>query len=51
MILLNFVLNDIPNFLLSFLKMSIKVWKKIVRIQEGFSKAMLDGGSKIAWLM
>lgn len=34
MVLLNYVLNDIPIFFLSFLKMSVKVWKNLVRLQR-----------------
>jgi len=35
-VLLNSVLNAIPIFYLSFLKMPVQVWKKIVRIQREF---------------
>jgi len=33
-VLINSVLNSIPIFFLSFLKMPIAVWKKVVRIQR-----------------
>lgn len=35
-ILINYVLNVIPIFSLSFLKMLVKVWKKIVKFQRRF---------------
>lgn len=34
--LLNYVLNAIPIFFFSILKMSLKVWKNIVKIQRKF---------------
>lgn len=30
-VLLNSILSDVPIFFLSFLKMLVKVWKKIVK--------------------
>lgn len=41
-ILLNSILNDILVFFLSFLKMPMKVWKTLVKIQRRF----LLGGVK-----
>ena len=35
-VLLNSVLNSIPIFFLSFMKMPLKVWGRIVRIQREF---------------
>lgn len=35
-LLLNSVLNSIPIFYLSYLKMPLRVWRKIVRIQREF---------------
>lgn len=45
-VLLNSVLNSIPIFYLSFLKLSARVWRKIVIIQRQF----LWGGNKISWV-
>lgn len=45
-ILLNFVLNAILIFLLSILKMCVKVWKNIVRFQRIFLWGGVRGGSK-----
>lgn len=44
-VLLNAVLNSIPIFYLTFMKMSLKVWRRIVRIQREFSL-----GGKIKWV-
>jgi len=35
-VLINSVLNSIPIFLLSFMKMPVLVWRKIFRIQREF---------------
>jgi hypothetical protein len=43
-VLLNSVLNAIPIFYMSVMKMPVKVWKKIVRIQRDF----LWGGVKLS---
>lgn len=50
MILLNFVLNAIPIFFLSFLKIPVKVWKKIMKIQKRFLWRGVKGESKISWV-
>ncbi|KEH40277.1 hypothetical protein MTR_1g026690 [Medicago truncatula] len=49
-VLLNSVLNAIPIYYLSFMKMSVKVWRKIVRIQRDFLWGGVEGGRKIAWV-
>lgn len=49
-ILLNFVLNVIPIFFLSYMKMSVNVWKKIVNIQRRFLWGGLKEESKISWV-
>lgn len=41
-VLLNAVINAIPIFYLSFIKMPMKVWRKIVKIQRDF----LWGGAR-----
>lgn len=47
MVLLNAVLNAIPIFYLSFFKMPVKVWKRIVRIQREFLWGAVKGGKKV----
>jgi hypothetical protein len=48
--MINAVLNAIPIFYLSFLKMPNKVWKKVVRIQREFLWGGVKGGKKISWV-
>jgi hypothetical protein len=48
--LLNSVLNAIPIFYLSFLKIPILVWKKIRRIQRDFLWGGNGGRKKISWV-
>lgn len=49
-ILLNSVLNSLPIFYLSFLKMPVQVCKKVVRIQREFLWGGVRGGKKINWV-
>jgi hypothetical protein len=49
-ILLNSVLNAIPVFYLSFLKMPVMVWKKIYRIEQEFLWGGRRGRNKISWI-
>jgi len=49
-VLLNAVLNAIPIFYLSFLKMPVKVWRKIVKIQRDFLWGGARGGRKLCWV-
>jgi hypothetical protein len=49
-VLLNSVLNAIPIFYLSFLKLPVQVWKRIVRIQREFLWGGVGGGKKISWV-
>jgi hypothetical protein len=49
-VLLNSVLNSLPIFYLSFLKLSAQVWKKIVTIQREFLWGGVGGGKKISWV-
>ncbi|MCI10071.1 RNA-directed DNA polymerase (Reverse transcriptase), partial [Trifolium medium] len=49
-VMINVVLNAIPLFYLSFLKMPAKVWKKVVRIQREFLWGRGRGGKKISWV-
>jgi hypothetical protein len=48
--MINAVLNAIPIFYLSFLKIPNKVWKKVVRIQREFLWGGVKGGKKISWV-
>jgi hypothetical protein len=49
-VLLNSVLNSIPVFYLSFLKMSVQVWRRIVRLQREFLWGGVGGGRKLVGL-
>jgi hypothetical protein len=49
-VLLNSVLNSIPIFYLSFLKLPTHVWRKIVKIQRDFLWGGVGGGKKISWV-
>lgn len=49
-ILFNSFLNVILIFLLSFLKMPIEVWKKIMKIQKRSLWGGVKGESKIFWV-
>jgi hypothetical protein len=44
------VLNSIPIYYLSFMKMPVVVWKKIVRLQREFLWGGVGGGKKISWV-
>lgn len=48
--LLNAVLNSIPIFYLSFMKMPSTVWRKIVKVQREFLWGGVGGGRKINWV-
>jgi hypothetical protein len=48
--LLNSVLNAIPIFYLSFLKVLVQVWKKIRRLQREFLWGGRGGRKKINWI-
>jgi len=49
-VLLNAVVNVIPIFYLSFLKMPKKVWRKIVKIQHDFLWGGTMAGRKLCWI-
>ena len=49
-VLLNSVLNVIPIFYLSFLKLPVQVWKRLVRIQREFLWGGVEGSKKISWV-
>lgn len=44
------VLNVIPSFSLSFLKVRVKVWKSLVRIQRRFLLSGVKGDAKFYWV-
>ena len=49
-VLLNSVINVIPIFYLSFLKLLVQVWKRLVCIQSEFLWGGVGGGRKISWV-
>jgi hypothetical protein len=49
-VLINSVLNAIPIFFLSFLKMPVSVAKAVVRIQRNFLWGSVKGGRKMCWV-
>jgi len=49
-VLLNSVINAIPIFYLSFLRMPVKVWRRLVRIHREFLWGGVKGGKKISWV-
>jgi len=49
-VLLNSVLNAIPIFYLSFLKIPAKVLKLVIRIQKEFLWGGVSGGRKVCWV-
>jgi hypothetical protein len=49
-VLINSVLNSIPIFYLSFLKIPVVVLKKIIRIQREFLWGGTKGGRRISWV-
>jgi hypothetical protein len=49
-VLLNAVLSAIPVFFLSYMKMPVKVWKELVKIQRDFLWRGLSKSSGIFWV-
>jgi mannosylglycoprotein endo-beta-mannosidase len=49
-VLINAVLNVIPIFYLSYMKMPLKVWKELVKIQRTFLWAGLAKTNKTCWV-
>ncbi|MCI14188.1 RNA-directed DNA polymerase (Reverse transcriptase), partial [Trifolium medium] len=49
-VLINAVLNAIPVFYLSYLKMPVKVWKEVVKIQRTFLWGGLSKRHRICWV-
>ncbi|PNX57149.1 ribonuclease H [Trifolium pratense] len=50
LVLINSVLNSLPIFYMSFMKMSAQVIKKVIRIQREFLWDGVNGGRKISWV-
>ena len=50
MVLLNSVLNAIPIFYMSIIKMPVVVWKKIVRLQREFLWGGVKRSRSIPWV-
>jgi hypothetical protein len=50
LVLLNSVLNSIPIFYLSFMRMPVQVIKKVTRIQRDFLWGGVNGGWKLSWV-
>jgi hypothetical protein len=49
-VLINAVLNALPIFFLSFLKMPVKVWREVVKIQRNFLWGGLMNRRKLCWV-
>jgi hypothetical protein len=49
-VLINAVLNSLPIFFLSFLKMPVKIWREVVRIQRKFLWGGLSNKNKMCWV-
>lgn len=49
-ILLNSILNVIPIFYMSIMKMHVKVWKKIIRFQKEFLWGRVKRSRSIPWV-
>jgi hypothetical protein len=49
-VLINAVLNAIPIFYLSYIKMPVKVWRELVKIQRQFLWGGLSNQSKTCWV-
>ncbi|MCH79823.1 LINE-1 reverse transcriptase like [Trifolium medium] len=50
LVLINSVLNSLPIFYLSYMKMPAQVIKKVIRIQREFLWGGVNGGKKISWI-
>ncbi|GAU23240.1 hypothetical protein TSUD_172690 [Trifolium subterraneum] len=49
-VLINAVINSIPIFFLSYLKMPVKVWREVVRVQRNFLWGGLSKKRRINWV-
>ncbi|PNX76224.1 ribonuclease H [Trifolium pratense] len=50
LVLINSVLNSIPIFSMSFMKMPAKMVKKVTRIQREFLWGGVNGGKRLSWI-
>jgi hypothetical protein len=50
LVLINSVLNSIPIFYMSLMKMPVQVRKKVVRIQRDFLWGGVNGRKKLSWV-
>jgi hypothetical protein len=50
LVLINLVLNSIPIFYMSFMKMPSQVRKKVIRIQRDFLWGGVNGRKKLSWV-
>jgi hypothetical protein len=50
LVLINSVLNSIPIFYMSLMKMPVQVRKKVVRIQHDFLWGGVNGNKKLSWV-
>jgi hypothetical protein len=49
-VLINAVLNSLPIFFLSYLKMPVKVWREVVKIQRNFLWGGLENKKGMCWV-
>jgi hypothetical protein len=49
-VLINAVLNSMPVFFLSYLKIPVKVWREVVKIQRTFLWGGLSNRRKVCWV-
>jgi hypothetical protein len=49
-VMVNAILNAIPIYYLSYLKMPAKVWREVIKIQRRFLWSGLSSRSKISWV-
>jgi hypothetical protein len=49
-VLINAVLNSLPIFYLSYMKMPVKVWREVVKIQRDFFWGGLSCKRKLCWV-
>ncbi|GAU42698.1 hypothetical protein TSUD_43080 [Trifolium subterraneum] len=50
LVMVNAVLNAIPIFYLSYLKMPVKVWREVGKIQKKFLWSGLSNSTRISWV-
>jgi hypothetical protein len=49
-VLINAVLNSLPIFYLSYMKMPVKVWREVVKIQHDFFWGGLSSRRRVCWV-